>query len=214
MTRRRRRAPRPGSPRARRRARARAPRIGRPSGAPRRRPTGGPPRPRAARPRPRARASATAARSAASSASAASAASRRRAELGRFALHGLELGPGGRGVGDERLDDALVGGGGELPLEPALLLGDERGEAAGALTEGADPDERVVQLVVAEARDRLLALHHRHVELAGAGRGSPGRAVPKPVPCSRSRSSRAWRPASSWPARCRRIARTSSTRPS
>ena len=60
-----------------------------------------------------------------------------------------ELGAQHAGVGDQRLEHAFVGGRRELALDAAVLLGDERGEAAARSRSRLDPHQPVGERVVA-----------------------------------------------------------------
>ena len=57
-----------------------------------------------------------------------------------------------RRFGDERLDDAFVGDGGELALEPAAPLGDEVGEPAAALAQRFGAREQIGDVVATRNR--------------------------------------------------------------
>ena len=85
-------------------------------------------------------------------------------------------------------------------------------EPACALARGLHAHQPVGERVVADDRQRALGVDHRHVELAKRPRNSVSRCVCS-ARASRSRSMRACSPAISWPARCSRIARSSSTSP-
>ena len=71
-------------------------------------------------------------------------------------------------VGDERLDDAFVGGGRELAVDAAALLGHQRVEATRALAHRLDEHQRVGERVVAHRAERVLGVEHRDVEGAEA----------------------------------------------
>ncbi len=70
------------------------------------------------------------------------------------------------GVGDQRVDHALVGGGGQLALEPALLLREERAQASPTLAQRLGAHERLGGVVVAEGGERVLDVEHASVQLA------------------------------------------------
>ena len=67
-------------------------------------------------------------------------------------------------VGDERLDDTGVGGRGQLALEPAALLGQQRGEAPAALAERLDPRHPLGEALHAEDGEGRLRADDRVVE--------------------------------------------------
>ncbi len=98
--------------------------------------------------------------------------------LGRFHLGELrlerrrlvvdlgELASQGVGVGDQRFDHTLVGGGSQLALEAALLLDQQRAQAPAPLAHRLGPHERFGGVVVAERGERVLDVEHAAVELS------------------------------------------------
>ena len=118
----------------------------------------------------------------------------------------LELAAQLGGVGDQRLEHALVGDRRQLALQTTSLLAEERVEARHPRAQRLDPRERVGEVAVAGGGEGLLGVEHRHVEVAqprraphlrAGGDQRPDRAGAQPLACS---------PAISWPARWMRIA--------
>ena len=82
------------------------------------------------------------------------------------------------GVGDERLDDTFVGRGGELALEAAALLGEQRLQPTRALAHRLDPHERVGDVAVAGVGQRAARRRAPRCRARAAGPGRPPRCGP------------------------------------
>ena len=87
-------------------------------------------------------------------------------EVGGLRVELGDLGPQLDRVGDERLDDAFVGGGRQLALHTAALLVDQCGEAAAALAQRLGAHQPFGEVVVAQRGERVLGLDDGFVERA------------------------------------------------
>ena len=81
-------------------------------------------------------------------------------ELAGLVLDDVQIATTSNGLGLEVGDDGAVGKSGTLPLDPALPLGDHRGQSAGSLAQRLEPDQRVAQIVATVIGQLALVAAH------------------------------------------------------